>query len=121
MVFQIGIGVRRETLITTLLVEATPDNAKIVLFFSCTPHGEVVDCQFLSRAVILEYSRLYLFLCLQRSIYFQHFAFLNILTCVVVFGQARVQRTSFKPHSGSAPGTTFPSMYLASRFRSYHP
>ncbi|THW93102.1 hypothetical protein D6D15_02656 [Aureobasidium pullulans] len=118
MVFQIGIGVRRETLITTLLVEATPDNAEIVLFFNS--HGEDVDCQFLSCAVILEYPRLYLFLCLQRSIYFQHFAFLNILTCDVVFGQARVQRTSFKPHSGSAPGTTFPSMYLASRFRSYH-
>jgi len=80
-----------------------------------------VVCRFLSLRRTSEYPRLYLFLCLQRSIYFQHFAFLNILTCDVVFGQARVQRTSFKPHSGSAPGTTFPSMYLASRFRSYHP
>jgi len=34
-VFRIGIGVRREALTTTLLVEATPDNAEIVLFYSC--------------------------------------------------------------------------------------
>lgn len=44
-VFQIGIVVRRELLTTTLLVEATPDNAEIVLFYSRTrdsilAHGE---------------------------------------------------------------------------------
>ncbi|THV98837.1 hypothetical protein D6D27_01297 [Aureobasidium pullulans] len=34
--FQIGIVVRREALNTTLSGEATPDNAEIVLFYSCT-------------------------------------------------------------------------------------
>ncbi|THX55558.1 hypothetical protein D6D06_04844 [Aureobasidium pullulans] len=117
MVFQIGIGVRRETLITTLLVEATPDNAKI---FS-TRGGCRLSIPLLRRYIRISASLSLFVSAAQYSIYFQHFAFLNILTCGVVFGQARVQRTSFKPHSGSAPGTTFPSMYLASRFRSYHP
>jgi len=35
-VFQIDIVVRREAPITTLLMEATPNNAEIVLFYSCT-------------------------------------------------------------------------------------
>ena len=35
-VFQIGVIVRREAIITTLSVEATPDNAEIVLLYSCT-------------------------------------------------------------------------------------
>jgi len=43
-VFQIGIVVRREALTTTLSVEATPNNAELVLFYSCTrdslAHGE---------------------------------------------------------------------------------
>ena len=35
-VFQIDIIVRREALTTTLSVEATPNNAELVLFYSCT-------------------------------------------------------------------------------------